>query len=285
MALRTGFLIFMAAACIGPAQGQDQPQAATEKPSAKDLFLHPRQMPYGVQDETPAPAKPKSSVKPKPQPKPTETASVAVPVVQASYSELALRYTLRKRDGDRSTDVAADSEFHSGDRIQLSVEVNDTGYLYIINQGTSGAWKAMFPSPEIENGVNQVQRGPVYTMPPGRHVFTFNDTPGVERLFVIFSRQPVQEIDSLIYSLQGGQQAPAADHGKGRPVAPVLTATAKPIDDSRIAQMRAAYSRDLIVEDLGHEQSGPQQDKSVYVANPKGSPDSRVVADIPLTHK
>ena len=32
-------------------------------------------------------------------------------------------------------------------------------------------------------------------------------------------------------------------------------------------------------------QGGKQQDYSVYVANPKGSPDSRVVADIPLTHK
>jgi len=291
MAWRAGFLLFMATACIGAARGQDQPKQATGKPSAKEIFLNPRQMPYSVQDEAPVSPKPKSKPKPKPKPATDQAQSAppaangAAPIVQASYSELGLRYTVQKRDGDRTTDMPADTAFHSGDHIQLNVEVNDTGYLYIISQGSSGTWKAMFPSSEIENGGNQVHRGRVYTMPPGR-MLTFSGDPGVERLFVIFSRQPVQEIDNLIYSLKGGQPAPASEASSGQPAAKVLSANARPIADGQIAQMFATYSRDLIVEDLGHEQSGQQQeDRSVYVANPKGSPDSRVVADIPLTHK
>jgi len=288
--------MFLATACICPAPAQDQTTEATEKPSAKEMFLHPRQMAYGVQDETPAPAKPRSSVKPKPKPKPAEPAATdqaqsgqpaaerPANIIPASYTAMALRYTVRKKDGGQTTDVPADTEFHSGDHIQLSLEVNDTGYLYIVHQGTSGTWKAMFPSPEIADGDNRVQRGHVYTVPPG-YKFTFSGAPGPERLFVIFSRQPVQEIDSLIYSLKGGQQAPAAEPGKERPVSKVLTASAKPIDDSQIVKMWATYSRDLIIEKDDQEQGGQQQDKSVYVVNPKGSPDSRVVADIPLTHK
>jgi hypothetical protein len=287
--------MLMAAACNWPAYGQDQPKEVNEKPSAKEMFLHPRQMPYGVQD-TPAPAEPKSAVKPKPKPKPAKAAATdqsqsgqpaakrPANIIPASYVPLVLRYTIRKKDGDQTTDIPVDAEFHSGESIQLSVEVNDTGYLYIIHQGTSGTWKAMFPSPEIEDGDNRVQKGRAYTVPTG-YKFTFSGDPGVERLFVIFSRQPVQEIDGLIYSLKGGQQAPAAEPGKERPVSKVLTASAKPIDDSQIAQIWATYSRDLIIEKDDQQQGGPQQDKSVYVENPKGSPDSRVVADIPLTHK
>jgi len=300
MALRTGFLMLASAACIWPVHGQDQTTGSADKPgaasSAREMFLNPRQMPYSVQDETPAPAKSQSSVKPKPKPKPADAAAASqassgrpaterpANIIPASFTALALRYTVQKIDGGQTTDVPANTEFHSKDRIRLSVEVNDTGYLYIVNQGTSGTWKAMFPSPEIEDGDNGVQRGHVYTVPPG-HKFTFSGAPGVERLFVIFSRQPVQEIDSLIYSLKGGQPAPPAGAHA------VLTASAGPIADGEIAQMRATYSRDLIIEkgdqeqDGGQQQASPKQDKSVYVANPKGSPDSRVVADIPLIHK
>src|SRR5580658_6070961 len=293
MTMRTGLLVFVATACIWPAQGKDQPTGAG-KPSAKEIFLHPRQMPYGVQDEAPNPATSTPTSKPKPKPKPVATdqaqsgqpaANGALPIVQASYSTLGIRYTVRKKYGDRATDVPANSEFHSGDSIQLSVEVNDTGYLYIIHQGTSGTWKAMFPSPEIEGGDNRVQKGHAYTVPPENYKFTFSGDPGPERLFAIFSRQPVQEIESLIYSLKGGQQTPAADPGSGHPTAKVLSASAQPIGDSQIAKMWDTYSRDLIIEKEDHEQVGQQQDLSVYVANPKGSPDSRVVADIRLTHK
>jgi len=299
----------MAAACIWVAQGQDQPKQdqpkeITGKPSAKEMFLNPRQIPYVDSDEAPVPATPKptaeTNVKPK-KPKPAKAPATGqaqsgqpaaerpvpiIPVIQASYSgvPLGLRYTVQKTDGGRSTDVPADTTFHSGDHIQLSLEVNDTGYLYVVSQGSSHKWSALFPSSEI-NGDNSVQRGHAYTVPPGTKAITFDDTPGEEHLFVIFSRQPVQEIDSLIFSLKGGRQTPASDTRRERPVADTLMATARPIDDSEIAAMRATYTRDLIIEDLGHEPAGQPQDKSVYVVNPKGSAESRVVADISLNHK
>lgn len=320
MTIHTGFLAFAAAACIWPVLGQDPPQAAAAKPeakepSAKEMFWS-RQMPYGIQNEKPTPGPSKSrstaaAVKPKPtHPAPvvsedaavtshategTSTPDHAAQIVPVSYSPgvpLGLRYTLRQRDGDQTTDVSADTEFHTGDHIQLSVEVNDTGYLYIVSQGTSHTWTALFPSPKIENGDNRVQSGHVYTVPPG-HVFTFSGDPGPEQLFVIFSRQPVQEIDSLIYSLKGGHNTPTAAPVRERPANQVLEASARPIQDTEIARMRAAYSRDLIIEKGDQEDSkpaaqphgSPSQDKSVYVVNPNGSVETRVVADITLKHK
>ncbi len=323
MHMRAELLMAVALGCAWQAWGQDNTTTPAEKPSAKEMFLNPRQMAYGAQDEAPA-AKPKvkqnvnRNVRPA-KPKPAEVvtgdknetaqpAVVAVPgkvssvqqsddppaqIIRAAYSNvpLGLRYRVQKKTSDRTKDVAADTEFHSGDRIQLTLEVNDTGYLYIISQGTSGTWTAMFPSPEIEDGDNRVQRGRVYTVPP-RHVFTFSGKPGVERLFVIFSRQPVQEIDSLIYSLKDGRRTPAAASGEQRPAAGSLMADAR-FEDKQIAQLRATYSRDLIIE-KGDQEPAPQEanppqekqvDNSVYVVNPNGSADSRVVADIPLIHK
>lgn len=305
MHFRTGILTLVAVACVGTVRGQNQTTAQGTKPSAKELFLNPRQMPYFAQDEATPSAKPKAHRRHKSSPKPpaTENASQdqsqpgqavtapAVPIIPASYSRvaLALRYTLQETDkaGDPIRDVLPDTEFHSDDHIRLTLEVNDTGYLYVVHQGTSGKWQVLYPSPEIANHDNRVVRGQVYTVPPPGNVFTFSGKPGVEKLFVIFSRQRVDEIDNLIFSLQGG-------HEKEQPTgAPAPSAPAKEssptlmaglIDNDQIASMRQIYSRDLIIEKASQEQ-GEQQDKSVYVANPKGSADSRVVADISLIHK
>jgi hypothetical protein len=267
-------------------------------------------MAYGVPDQTPAPAKTQSksatkATQPKPPVKainaavtgqsssaPPPTAN-AVPIVPATYSNipLGLRYTVRKKEGDQITEVPPDTQFHSGEHIQLTLEVNDSGYLYIVQQGTSGKWEALFPSADIANGDNRVQRGRVYNLPPGR-VFTFSGEPGVERLFVIFSRTPAHEIDSLIYSLKGAERPPAAaaEPEKEQPAEQLLSASAEPIDDSEVSEIRETYSRDLIIEKGDQEQpaqnaASQQRDHAVYVVNPKGSADSRVVADIPLTHK
>src|SRR5271163_4177920 len=111
MTMQTGLLTLLAAGCIWPALGQDQAKPPNEKQSAKEMFLNPRQMPYGAQDEAPPAAKVKPSVKPKPKPKPAESAAndatdkapsaqpVApaatqpaagerVPIVRASYSNV-----------------------------------------------------------------------------------------------------------------------------------------------------------------------------------------------------
>jgi hypothetical protein len=309
MTIRNGFLIFTAAACIWPAQGQEQPKQeqpkeVVGKPGAKEIFLS-RQIPYIDPDEKPAPAKPEKStagtkVKPKPKPNPAQpTATVqaqsgqpasarTAPVIQAGYSSvpLGLRYTVQKIYRDQTTDESRDTKFHAGDQVQLSLEVNDTGYLYVVTQGTSLKWRALFPSAEIENGDNRVQPAHTYTLPPGRKAIGFDDQPGEEHLFVILSRQPVTEIDGLIFSLKGGRQTPAKDARPDQPADPVLTASAE-LEDSQIVRMRATYTRDLIIEDLGdpgHQKGGQQTDKSVYVVNPKGSADSRVVADITLSH-
>ena len=217
-------------------------------------------------------------------------------IIRASYSTstepLGLRYTLRKKvDDDQFVDVSPNAVFHSGDHIRLGLEVNDSGYLYLINRGTSGAWNVLFPSPEINHGDNRVEPGRVYTVPEPYSI-SFMGGAGVEKLFVIFSRRPEQEIDRLIYSLKGGgatapkpaTETPAVAPAKPAAEPQLLMASAAPLGDDLVDGMRV-YARDLIIDKVDESAPGKKQDKAVYVVNPKGGADSRVVADISLKHE
>jgi hypothetical protein len=64
----------------------------------------------------------------------------------------------------------------------------------------------------------------------------------------------------------------------------VLIASAA-IDNSTVGRLREAYARDLIVEKITEDTPGDRKEKAIYVVNPTGSKDSRVVADLLLVHQ
>ncbi|HWQ55008.1 MAG TPA: DUF4384 domain-containing protein [Bryobacteraceae bacterium] len=210
-----------------------------------------------------------------------------VPVAFTGGAPLGLRYTLLKLVDGRMVEVSPDSAFHAGDRIQVAVEANDAGYLYIVHQGSSGTWKPLFPSAEIEEGNNRIEKGRVYVMPP-KSRFYFDEQAGEEKLFVVFSRQPEPDLEQLVYALRGGQQVPTSEPARPRRE-PLMMASLQ-IQDSVVGNLRKVYARDLVIEKVDDEAEPPKnapgrKEKAVYVVNPTGSPDSRVVADIRLTHR
>jgi len=203
----------------------------------------------------------------------------------AAGTPLGLKYTILKLVDGEMTEVAPDSVFHAGDRIRFSVETNGAGYLYIVSQGSSGTWKPMFPSADVEDGSNRVEGFRAYTMPPKSRLY-FDEQAGEEKVFIIFSREPERDLDQMIYSLQGPQAKPVS-----QPTAPapppsghVLTASIA-IDNSTVGYLRDTYARDLIVEKISEDSPGPRKEKAVYVVNPTGSGTSRVVADLTLVHQ
>ena len=272
-----------------------------KKLSAREIFYSPPVEPAAVKHTAVAQAK-----KPKEQ-KPVETAaaravaakpasgankpatsadSQMIPVAYTTEDSVALglRYSILKREGPETVEVDPTAVFHSGDRIRLRVDVNTAGYLYIINRGSSGNWNPLFPSAKIAKGDNHVQKGIQYEIPAG-YVFTFDEQPGTEKLFIVFSRRPVSDLEELIYSLTGGQDLktpPRPDDGK------ILLAQAN-IEDRMIDRLRNVYSRDLIIEKTDETTppppSAPSKEKAVYVVNPSKSADARVVADVTLIHK
>lgn len=280
-------------------------QAAPKKQlTARELFYAAAQTPAAARTGT---ARPPAKRSPATSPRPTEIARAdtgpAAPRTTASMAEptaaqpapttaampaggappLGLRYTVLKlADDNTPTEVPNDTVFHAGDRIRFSVEANAPGYLYIVNQGSSGTWKPMFPSAEIEDGNNRIEGWRPYTMPPKSRL-AFDSTVGTENLFIVFSLQPESDLETMIYSLQGRKKAAAA------PDAPVQSSKelilAVNISNTTVDRMRTVYARDLIIEKVDRNTPGDKKETAVYVVNPTGSADSRVVADLHLVHQ
>jgi hypothetical protein len=204
------------------------------------------------------------------------------PAPASGAPALGLRYTILKAGAG---EVAPDTIFHAGDRIQLRVQANSPGYLYIINQGSSGTWKPMFPSPEVENGNNHVESLRNYTLPSEEHRMLFDETAGAEKLFIILSSQPEPDLEKLIYSLQGKPPAGQSSDQPPQSSKQMIMASNLHIDDTTVGRMRKAYARDLIIERVTPDTPGEKKETAVYVVNPSGSSNSRVVADVSLVHK
>lgn len=207
--------------------------------------------------------------------------------------KLGLRYTILRKSGDDMLEVAPNAVFHAGDRIQFRVQVNGPGYLYIIVQGSSGTWTPLFPSPQVNHGDNRVNAWETYTMPPGYRML-FDQQTGTEKVFLMFSRSPEKDLEQLIYSLRSGLKpasaAPASAPREDVPAPPQRQLVASlSIDDATVGRLRNAYARDLVLEKIDDSGSGSAnaapKEKSVYVVNPSGAGDSRVVADIQLVHQ
>ena len=202
------------------------------------------------------------------------------PVVDASYKPvaakpLALRYSLMQIVEDKATEVSADATFRSGDKVQLKVEGNREGYLYVVSRGSSGNWKALFPSPEIAGGDNHIAARRQYQI-PSAHAFVFDEQAGQEELFLVYSQDPVEDFGSLMESLGRRKDKPAQTT--------ILAQNLGNINDGVVSRLRTVYSRDLLIQKM---ESKPAQDdakgeNAVYVANGAGG---RVVADIRLVHR
>ncbi len=294
-----GTLLAVVVLTGGPAWSQTQ-----KRLSAREIFYSaPAEAPpakkTAAKQSTPAKKKTEvESARTKPvttPPPPPERSTSRTPsggqVIPASYSNepvypLGLRYSILKREGSESTEVSPGTVFRTGDRIRLRVEANADGYLYIIHRGSSGVWKPLFPSSEVAGGSNRIEKGKSYEIPSG-YVFTFDEQPGEEKLFIVLSRRSESDLDGLIYSLSGSQKpAEPAEPPQGKVM---LAQNMVNIGDGLVDRLRKVYARDLIIEKVDETTpaaaSAPAKEKAVYVVNPARSGDSRVVADVTLTHK
>lgn len=278
--------------------------------------MTPREIFYEPIDQAPAAAK-KPAVKPK---KPAAVKAVQTPVradistavaqhgneqgsetnqarhaapdgtpVTVASSEvknpLGMRYTVMKKMGSDSVEVSPTSVFHSGDRIQLKIEFNDSGYLYVVTRGSTGTWKPLYPDDKTVAGANRFARNKSYES----RTFSFDQNAGAERLFIVYSREPQADLDQLIYNL-GKSSKPASDKtltSEPRDLKGPLMMASSRIDDAMVGRLRMEYSRDLIVEQPSEEKPAEtgKHDYGVYLVNPHGQPDASVVADITLSHK
>jgi hypothetical protein len=306
----SGLLVPLCAAAVLSAAAQDTPKQLT----ARELFYSanqpPKSEPAKPAVQTPPVVKPpeKTAIRvakrvPSQEPQAPAKSPASVPVrppqsaqlpdggqivpaaatapLPATGSALGLRYTLLKKVGEDMVEVPTSTVFHAGDRIQFYVQTNGPGYLYIISQGSSGTWKPMFPSPEVEDGNNHVDGWRSYSMPPKSRI-VFDEQTGTEKIFIVFSRAPEPDLENLIYSLRNSKAAPAATPQPSRSKQMAQVAS---VDNATVGRLRNVYSRDLIIEAVTPSSPGEKKETAVYVVNPTGADESRVVADLALVHR
>jgi hypothetical protein len=211
-----------------------------------------------------------------------------IKAANVSESPLGLRYSLLEKQGGSFDEVDRDTVFHAKDSVRLSVESSGDAFLYIVNQGSSGNWKVLFPSAEIQGGDNHVLKGKKYEIPQG-YSFTFDEQTGDEKLFIVLSRRVVPNLEKLIYEVgpktPKKSSTPAASSAEPK----TLMASAA-VTNSMVSDLETVYSRDLIIEKVkDSEPPAKDPDKkretAVYTVNPVGGADAKVVAQVTLKHR
>jgi hypothetical protein len=211
-------------------------------------------------------------------------------VANGSAIPLGLRYSILKYGAnDEAVEVDPDMVFRSGDRIRLRVQVNDTGYLYIVTQGSSGNWRVLFPSAEFDDGNNRVTRDRSYEI-PSRTRFVFDEQPGTEKLFLVLTRKPEHDLDKLIYQLDTPRDPEPADAPKAQKPPTLLALNTLTVSDDLVSQLRGTLvARDLVFEKVNEEkparQSQHNPEKAVYVVNPARDASARLIVDVDLKHR
>lgn len=97
------------------------------------------------------------------------------------------------RDGMISM-VSPKTVFRSGDQVRFHFKVNFTGYVAVINKGSSGKLRLVFPYEEVSNMVTPTAS---YNIPQGNRWYKFDDQPGQEHLTFIMSRKPITHLNQL----------------------------------------------------------------------------------------
>jgi hypothetical protein len=264
-------------------KGDAEPAKPAAKAPAKKSAPKKTEAKAAPKVAAPAPTAPSTEVATPPS-RPVQATSAAY---VTSDRPLGLRYAVVQVKDGAESEVSPEATFHSGDFVRVKVEGNREGYLYVVARGSSGNWKPLFPAPDINGGDNKIAGHRGYRLPSDTQAFSFDEQAGEERLFVIFSAEPVKDIDELIPSLA---QPAAAPKKELAPPGAMIMASARPMNDEFVSRLRNTYSRDLIGQTVAPgpapaaAPAGPATlpENAVYVVNKSGG---RVVADIRLEHK
>lgn len=192
--------------------------AQAQAGGAKDLFFG-EQHPTLVAEKRIQPTTAGAADTAKPQPAAatttaTTTAATKTPPAAAKPSHPGLRVWLTDAsDASGTKRLSPQHTFRTGDRVRLSVQSNRDGYLYVLNVGTSGETRLLFPR---ANGDNRVQRFKDFSF---SSPLVFNEPAGTEQLVLVLAAAPT---DNVSVQMQNGGMQRVTLRGSGS-LAPTKT--------------------------------------------------------------
>jgi hypothetical protein len=114
---------------------------------------------------------------------------------------LGLGYTLFVRDSNGDpVRVDPAEEFHTGEKVRISLEPNIDGYLYVFHVEGNGQPQMIFPDWRLSGGENEIDAHVPYDVPSGFEKderlrwFTFDANPATEHLYIVIAREPLPSV-------------------------------------------------------------------------------------------
>jgi len=143
---------------------------------------------------------------PRPGPANTPAANNAAPA-QASAHELAYAIQVQKvrdgRDYEAPFLLSGEILFERDYKIRIEVTGREEGYLYVLNEGPSGAdglpsFNLLFPSPTSNGGLSSLAANSTIQIPSATW-FVFDNAVGTEKVWLIWSVTAIPELEAVTY--------------------------------------------------------------------------------------
>jgi hypothetical protein len=95
--------------------------------------------------------------------------------------------------------------FQDGQRFRLNVRSGVGGYLYILCRTSTDEARLLYPYANMEQDENILDPGQD-RMVPSRDWYRFDNDPGLERMYVLVSSEPIAALDRIVAE-RGGQMS------------------------------------------------------------------------------
>jgi hypothetical protein len=213
---------------------------------------------------------------------------------KASPQRLGLGLTLFMRDSN-GLSVRADPSrtFRKGERVRVLLETNTDGYLYVFNTTDAGEPVMIYPDPELEEAGNFIQGHVPWEIPSSAAAeerlrwFTFDQNGGTERLYFVFSREPLPTVpiedDLITYCRENGGKCP------WRPASDVWAQIKKELDEpvkiakaDRFGKSESEPEHQAATRGIGLNRDDPEPSLIMLTASTNKN---MLVATLDLIHK
>jgi hypothetical protein len=102
------------------------------------------------------------------------------------FAQQRLEITIEKRDAGAWKIMDPSHVFQEGDQLRFRFKSNQPGFLYVVNEGTSGEQSTLFPS-EQSGTENKIEPGREYVIPSTAGAFRVTGPKGYDTVYWVLS--------------------------------------------------------------------------------------------------
>lgn len=194
------------------------------------------------------------------------------PMVQPPVRHLGMRYSVvKKTAGGADQEISPATMLNSDDETHLTIEVNRSGYLYVLKRTLPEVWTVLYPSlgraADPAGRAAYVHSGTRYVIPSSGSL-TGAVLRGTIELVILFAKDPQSELGSL------GNEPPERDKAQSRRIGEL------------IRRIRTEVARGKLISERAEPGAVEMQaEQAVYVVDHSPIPLGKLLADIMLSFR